>query len=110
MSIADKIFASSIPEIYDAYLVPLIFESYAVDLAARACETAPKTILETAAGRGIVPRALSPLLSATARYIVNDLNQPMVDRAVARQAHDAPIDWRHRDLFLPRASAAKHTL
>ena len=27
MSIADKVFAGSIPEFYDAYLVPLIFES-----------------------------------------------------------------------------------
>ena len=102
MSIADKLFAGSIPEVYDAYLVPLIFESYAADLAARVSETAPKTILETAAGSGVVPRALAPLLGATARYIVTDLNQPMLDRAVARQAHDARIDWRQADaLKLP---------
>jgi hypothetical protein len=29
MADLDKLFAGSIPEIYDRYLVPLIFESYA---------------------------------------------------------------------------------
>lgn len=29
---ADKVFAGSIPENYDRYMVPLIFEPYAVDI------------------------------------------------------------------------------
>ena len=33
MSESDKVFAGSIPEIYDSYLVPLIFEAFAADLA-----------------------------------------------------------------------------
>jgi hypothetical protein len=32
---SDRDFTGSIPEIYDTYLVPLIFESYADDLANR---------------------------------------------------------------------------
>ena len=35
MVATDKLFAGSIPEIYDRFLVPLIFESYALDLAGR---------------------------------------------------------------------------
>ena len=35
MLTTDKLFAGSIPEIYDRLLVPLIFESYASDLAER---------------------------------------------------------------------------
>jgi hypothetical protein len=35
MSDADKAFAGSIPEYYDTYMVPLIFEAYAEDMAAR---------------------------------------------------------------------------
>jgi hypothetical protein len=35
MSEADKVFAGSIPENYDRYLVPLIFESFAQDMAQR---------------------------------------------------------------------------
>ena len=31
----DKVFAGSVPKIYEEYLVPLIFEPYAVDLAQR---------------------------------------------------------------------------
>jgi len=32
----DKMFAGSIPENYDRYMVPLIFEPYAADIARRA--------------------------------------------------------------------------
>ena len=35
MSESDKKFVGSIPDIYDDYLVPLIFEAYASDLATR---------------------------------------------------------------------------
>ena len=35
MSDTDKVFAGSIPKLYDTYLVPLIFEPYAADLANR---------------------------------------------------------------------------
>ena len=35
MSAGDKIFAGSIPENYDRYMVPLIFESYARDMCAK---------------------------------------------------------------------------
>ena len=31
MSDGDKVFAGSIPELYDSYLVPLIFKAYAED-------------------------------------------------------------------------------
>jgi len=35
MSDTDKLFAGSIPENYDRYMVPLIFEGFAEDLARR---------------------------------------------------------------------------
>ena len=35
MSETDKMFAGSIPQNYDRYLVPLIFESFAQDIAQR---------------------------------------------------------------------------
>ena len=37
----DKVFAGSIPGLYEEYLVPLIFEPYAEDLAARVAARAP---------------------------------------------------------------------
>ena len=38
----DKVFAGSIPENYDRYMVPLIFEPYAADLAERAASFSPR--------------------------------------------------------------------
>ena len=52
MSDTDKLFTGSIAEFYDTYLVPLIFESYADDLARRTAEGASGAVLETAAGSG----------------------------------------------------------
>jgi ubiquinone/menaquinone biosynthesis C-methylase UbiE len=102
MSDIDKVFAGSIPEVYDSYLVPLIFESYAADLAARASAHAPSAILETAAGSGVVTRALAPRLAPDARYTVTDLNQPMLDRAASVQGDDGRIVWQAADaLSLP---------
>jgi ubiquinone/menaquinone biosynthesis C-methylase UbiE len=102
MSDTDKVFSGSIPENYDRYLVPLIFERFAEDMAQRAAALSPGAVLETAAGSGVVTRALAPKLSPDAAYIVTDLNQAMLDYAVTRQAADKRISWRQADaLALP---------
>lgn len=102
MPAMDKLFAGSIPEMYDTCLVPLIFQAYATDLARRVAGAAPAQVLETAAGTGVVTRALAPLLGARASYTVSDLNQPMLDRAAIRQGADGRITWRQADaLSLP---------
>jgi ubiquinone/menaquinone biosynthesis C-methylase UbiE len=99
---SDKLFAGSIPEIYDRLLVPLLFESYALDLAQRVAETGAQEILETAAGTGVLTRAVAARLPATARIVATDLNQPMLDHAKARQSDDGRIEWRQADaLALP---------
>ena len=104
MVASDKLFAGSIPEIYDRFLVPLIFEPYARDLAGRLAQTAPRNVLETAAGTGVLTRAIASILPADARIVVTDLNQPMLDRAAARQSGDGRIEWRQADaLALPFA-------
>ena len=54
MSKTDKVFTGSIAENYDRYLVPLIFESFAGDMAQRAAGLSPSSVLETAAGSGVV--------------------------------------------------------
>jgi ubiquinone/menaquinone biosynthesis C-methylase UbiE len=107
MSETDKVFAGSVPENYDRYLVPLIFESYAADIARRAASLSPNIVLEIAAGSGVVARALAPKLSADASYVVTDLNQPMLDYAASRQPADNRITWRQADaLALPFGDAA----
>ena len=102
MAESDKVFAGSIPKIYDTLMVPLIFEAYAADLAARVAAISPRAVLETAAGSGVVTRALAAKLGADARYVVTDLNQPMLDYAATRQGADSRIEWRRVDaLDLP---------
>ncbi len=85
------------PENYDRYMVPLIFEPFAADLAQRAASLSPGAVLEIAAGNGGRHRALAPRLSPGASYIVTDLNQPMLDYAASRQAPDSRIEWRQAD-------------
>lgn len=102
MSESDKVFAGSIPEKYDTLMVPLIFEPYARDLAERVAAVSPGAVLETAAGSGVVTRALAGKLAPDARYAVTDLNQPMLDYAARRQGPDGRIVWRQADaLYLP---------
>ena len=53
--------------------------------------------VETAAGSGVVTRALLPRLVPSASYVVTDLNQPMLDQAATRQPADSRISWRKAD-------------
>ncbi len=104
---ATRFLPGSIPENYDRYMVPLIFESYARDMAQKASALSPKAVLETAAGSGVVTRALAPMLSPDASYVVTDLNQPMLDYAATRQKQDNRITWRQADAqALPFEDAA----
>lgn len=106
MSATDKVFAGSIPKIYDAYFVPMIFAPYAEDLARRVAALRPADVLETAAGTGAVTRALAAKLGPDARYTVTDLNPPMLEVAKASLADDVRITWQQADaLALPFADA-----
>jgi ubiquinone/menaquinone biosynthesis C-methylase UbiE len=79
----DRAFAASIAQLYERYLVPLIFEPYAADLAARVALRRPARVLEIAAGTGAVTRRLAHALPSNASIVATDLNQPMLDEAAA---------------------------
>jgi len=96
MSDTDKVFAGSIPELYDTYLVPLIFEPYAMDLKERIRSQNVARLLEIAAGTGVVTRALATALNQSASIVATDLNQAMLDRAVA-VGTARPVEWRQAD-------------
>lgn len=103
----DKVFAGSIPEIYDRFMVPLIFEPYAVDLAERVAALAPNDVLETAAGTGVLTRALTERLPAATHIVATDLNQAMLDQAAKRQPPGRAVEWKQADaLALPLADRA----
>ncbi len=93
----DKVFAGSIPKLYDEYLVPLIFSVYADDIARRVAALSPSALLEAAAGTGAVTRAVAAALPRNIRYIATDLNEPMLAVAAQRQGEDDRISWRQAD-------------
>jgi SAM-dependent methyltransferase len=93
---SDKTFAGSIPEFYETFLVPLIFQPYATDLAARLAAKHPASVLEIAAGTGVVTRAMAAALPETVSIIATDLNQPMLDCA-ASHGNARAVQWRQAD-------------
>jgi SAM-dependent methyltransferase len=93
---SDTVFAGSIPELYDNHIVPLIFEPYAADLAGRVAAFDPTRVLETAAGSGVVTRAMARALPARVELVATDLNQPMLDRAAAVGTR-RPVQWQQAD-------------
>jgi ubiquinone/menaquinone biosynthesis C-methylase UbiE len=96
MAKSDSVFAGSIPQVYDKYLVPLIFQSYALDLAHRVAQRRPSTVLEIAAGTGVLTRQLASALPSTVSIAATDLNQEMLDHAAAIGT-SRPVSWRQAD-------------
>jgi SAM-dependent methyltransferase len=103
-------FTGSVPEKYEALMVPLIFRPYADELARRASALQPRRVLETAAGTGVVTRALHKALP-DAEIVATDLNQPMLDvnaqhvgsdrvRFVEADAQQLPFEDGSFDLVL----------
>ncbi len=93
---SDKVFAGSIPTLYDTHLVPLIFEPYAADLARRLSSRRLSRVLEVAAGTGVVTRSMVSALPETVSIVATDLNQAMLDRAAAVGTR-RPVEWRQAD-------------
>lgn len=95
---SDLVFAGSVPELYDRFLVPLIFETYADDLVARLDGLGVSSVLEVAAGSGVVTRAMAAGLPVSVALTATDLNQPMVD--YARSVGTArPVTWQAADVM-----------
>lgn len=76
-------FTGSIPESYDTYLGPLLFEFSAADLAQRvnSAVNRPVKVLEVACGTGISTRHLAKTLPSGTEIMATDLNDAMLDHA-----------------------------
>ena len=93
---SDKVFSGSIPKLYETYLVPLIFEPYAADLARRLASRSLARVLEIAAGTGVVTRSMAAVLPESVYIVATELNQPMVELA-STIGTKRPVDWRQAD-------------
>lgn len=78
----DTVFAGPVPQLYDMHLGPILFQPYA-DAIAERLKPSDRAILETAAGTGIVTRAMAAAAPAS-RIVATDLNQAMLDVAAAK--------------------------
>jgi SAM-dependent methyltransferase len=92
----DKVFAGAIPQLYETYLVPLIFAPYASDLAQRLVRRTVSSVLEIAAGTGALTRAMVSALPGQVSIVATDLNQAMLDYA-GKIGTARPVAWRQAD-------------
>jgi ubiquinone/menaquinone biosynthesis C-methylase UbiE len=100
-------FSGSIPQLYDRYLGPVLFEPYAVDLARRVAAYGAGPVLEMACGTGIVTQQLRAHLSHDVKIVATDLSQPMLDYARAKPPTLKNVDWKQADIAaLPFPDAA----
>lgn len=84
-------FVGSIPELYDRGLGPVIFEDFSADMAQRVKALGPKLMVETAAGTGILTRALRDALPGRTKIIATDLNPPMLEVGRRKFARGEPV-------------------
>ena len=96
MSQSDSVFTGKIPELYDRLMGPMLFQPYAAALARRLQDLTAGHVLETAAGTGIVTRALAAVLPPDVAITATDLNQPMLDHAAAQPGAERVV-WRQAD-------------
>ena len=104
------VFKHSTPELYDQYMGPLLFAPYAEHVAQQVALLRPERILETAAGTGIVTRAVTEALP-TAEIVATDINPAVVEFAMqhvrsqrvsfrAADAQQLPFEDKSFDLVL----------
>jgi ubiquinone/menaquinone biosynthesis C-methylase UbiE len=92
MSNKPPAFVGSVPEKYERYLGPYVFEPYAKDLVGRIHPEGMKTVLEIACGTGRVTNHLRNALSPDTRLVATDLNADMIGIAKIN-VPDQGIEW-----------------
>lgn len=100
-------FVGSIPENYDRYLGPCLFEPYALDIAQRVQVSEGASVLEIACGTGILTHHLRNSLPKSARLVATDLNEAMLAYAAGKFAPNEAVEWKQADATsLPFADAS----
>jgi ubiquinone/menaquinone biosynthesis C-methylase UbiE len=90
-------FVGSVPENYDRYLGPVLFDPYAADLVARLSLPEDASVLELACGTGILTRRLRDRLGPRARLVASDLNAAMMDYASGKFRAEESVEWKQAD-------------
>jgi ubiquinone/menaquinone biosynthesis C-methylase UbiE len=91
------LFQGAIPENYDRYLGPVIFEPFARDMARRLVDRKIESLLEIACGTGIVTRHLRNTVPRSTKITATDLNPDMFKFAKAKFRDGEQVDWQQAD-------------
>lgn len=91
------LFRGTIPENYDRFLGPVIFEPFAKDLVGRLPADKLKSVLEIACGTGIVTRRLRDALPDTTEIVATDLNADMFEFAKPKFKTNENVRWQEAD-------------
>ncbi|GAB3788852.1 methyltransferase domain-containing protein [Spirosoma horti] len=90
-------FNGSVPQQYDDYLGPFLFEPYALDLVDRIDPSSAGNVLELACGTGRVTKHLAAYFPTTTQLVATDLNPDMI--AVAQEKIASPnLTWATVDM------------
>jgi ubiquinone/menaquinone biosynthesis C-methylase UbiE len=85
-------FEGSVPQNYDTFLGPFLFEPYALDLLKKIGSKSYERVLELACGTGRVTAHLVNVLSQEGVLIASDLNADKL--TIAKQRVDDPkVQW-----------------
>ena len=93
----NTVFEGSIPENYDRYLGPVLFEPFARNLVEGLAGRRPKSVLEIAGGTGIATRHLREQLGPNAYIVATDLNPGMLKYAQAKFDTTVNVEWVQAD-------------
>jgi ubiquinone/menaquinone biosynthesis C-methylase UbiE len=77
-------FLGAVPDKYDRYLGPMLFDPYASDVVERLAPLQPSSVLEIACGTGIVTRRMRDVLPDGVAIVASDLNAAMVEVAARK--------------------------
>ncbi|PDS72852.1 methyltransferase domain-containing protein [Rhizobium sp. L43] len=93
---ASSSFEEGVAGLYQALLVPILFEPYAAEMAILADRSKPGSVLEVAAGTGALTRALRATLDPPTEIVATDLSQAMIDVG-APSVTMSRTHWMHAD-------------
>lgn len=97
MNTANVAFTGSIPDNYERYLGPWLFEPYAADLAAYTKGRQVSAVLELACGTGRLTMHLARMLHQGVKLTATDLNPDMIAAAKQKMPTE-DIVWKVADM------------
>src|SRR5689334_3097902 len=89
-----ELFTSSLPELYERFLVAPLFRPFAEDLLRRVGVNQHERLLDVACGTGIVARLAQPIVGVHGRVVGIDASPAMLAQA---KAIAPAVDWRKGD-------------